>query len=84
MTQPVGPDFLLDDIFCGCKDVCDTGSCRCFIAQLSCSNNCGLCEGTIITLNQTEEIHSMRMINISPYWLNYNLNVIFTIHNFII
>ena len=39
MTQPVGPDFLLDGIFCGCKGMCDTGSCRCFIAQLSCSNN---------------------------------------------
>ena len=23
----------------------------------------------VITLNQTEETHSMRMINISPYWL---------------
>ena len=71
MTQPVGPDFLLDGIFCGCKDMCDTGSFRCFKAQLYCSNNCRLCEGKcVITLNQTEETHSMRMINISPYWLN--------------
>ena len=52
MTQPVGPDFLLDDIFCGCKGMCDTGSCRCFKAQLSCSNNCGLCEGKMC--NNTE------------------------------
>ena len=35
----------------------------------------------VITLNQTEETHSMRMINISPYLLN--LDVIFTIHNLI-
>lgn len=53
-TQPVAPEFLLDGIFCKCKGNCDTNSCKCYKAQLSCNNNCENCEGKICNNKETQ------------------------------
>ena len=47
MSQPVAPEFLLDGIFCKCKGNCDSNSCKCFKARLSCNKNWAKCEGKI-------------------------------------
>ena len=59
MTQMVAPEFMLDGIFCKCKGNCDTNSCKCYKARLSCNKNCENCEGKVCDNKETQIFNAL-------------------------
>ena len=57
ISNQVAPDFLLDGIFCKCKILCNTNSCKCHKAQLHCNKNCGIFNGRICNNKEPERVN---------------------------